>query len=243
MKRKSIYDILIWIFAYVFVISLPSLFNLNELDKEMLTFALRLCFLIVLVVFGKAKERMFKPLNLWFLPIILLLPFSNYFYLLFCSNITFDFSNKFFFYIFDCFIIASIEEILFRSFTLNGLETKKDKMIWWIASSLMFGLLHFAAGFSLGTLAQVGYTFFLGLMLGALYLYGGGFIWCLLLHFVFNLFNDKLFECFSYTGEAHLYYVANVAVGMIIGIYLLLLLIFKFGIFNKENAPNASNAL
>ncbi len=123
--------------------------------------------------------------------------------------------------VFANLITAFCEELLFREITHNCLkEFIKQDYLRILISSMIFALLHFVNFFGgmniLSVLAQVGYTFVLGLILGLIKEKGVGLIALVSFHFLFNVLNNDLFS-FLYKGEWNTeFVVTNIIIGTIV---------------------------
>ena len=129
------------------------------------------------------------------------------------------------------FIIASVvvEEMIFRLLLLGNL-THENKMIRIVISAGIFAachLTHFFSTFNPTSLVIVAYAFGLGMVLGMIYCYSNSFISCIVLHLLFNLVNDFLFERLFGVSNLLWYYLINVFVALIIGLYLLAVYLLK----------------
>lgn len=208
---------------YLCFISLGS--NFSGLDGAKVRFVVRILFLLFLVIFGYNKKEKRERFSFACLPFFFLFPFSNYVSLFIRGNFSFYYSNELIFLLFDCALTAFVEEKIFRSLFIYSDDKYKWKSI--LLSSLVFSLSHIFNGFSIQTLMQVIYTFGLGVALGSIYAYGGGFIYSFLLHFVFNFFNGTLYNYFRPTKIDTLYIVSNVIIGAIIVTYYLSIVFIK----------------
>lgn len=222
-KKLQASTSLIICILYLCFISLGS--NYSSFDGAKIRFIVKIIFFTFLIIFGyNKKEERFK-FSFWYLPFFFLFPFSNYISLFSGGIISFSYSNELIFYFFDCLLTAFIEEKIYRSLFIFNNEKNKYKSIMF--SSIVFALSHLLNGISLASIFQVIYTFGLGIVLGSIYAYGGGFIYCFLLHFLFNFFNGYLYNCFNNAKIDILYIVSNVIVGVVIVIYYLSILLIK----------------
>ena len=135
-----------------------------------------------------------------------------------------------------CFCLATAlsEEIIFRGMACEVIKSKYNKPLTLLISAAVFGVVHFIAGvFSspLGALIQMGYTFYLGLVVGLTYLYGGSIYASVFIHFVFNFLNDSLFQILYEGNWNTTFYIVNISVGVVVAVYGLLL----FFLFEKKN--------
>ncbi|MDY2913633.1 MAG: CPBP family intramembrane glutamic endopeptidase [Candidatus Enteromonas sp.] len=133
----------------------------------------------------------------------LLLPcFSNLFYCSFFSGsfvVPSDITHVVLLLV-DDLVVACMEEIIFRgllfSFFCGCFQNKKKGPIYAILlSSPAFASLHlvnFLSSDPLAVLAQIGYSFVLGIILCAVYAGSQNLVLPILGHFLFNAFNDTL---------------------------------------------------
>lgn len=221
--KRDFYSIFIVILVYLALMGLCSISSLDSFDSSILRLLFRFLFLIYLYVFDFLNKEKLRKFSFRYLPFFILFPFSNFLILLFRKNLSFDFSFYSVFYLIDCLIAAFIEEILFRSLLLKGKENAKARWKYLVLSSCLFSLSHLFNGFNLTALLQVIYTFGLGMVLGSIYLYGGGFFYCVLLHFMFNFFNGYISSCFKGSNNFQAFIICNVIIGTIIVVYYFVL--------------------
>lgn len=138
-----------------------------------------------------------------------------------------------------CLGVAFGEEMVFRLMLENIIAEKMKKPWALLISAAAFSLAHLVNLFSLpvgSVMAQVGYTFVLGLLLGLLYLYGGGAISVFLFHFLFDFFQAGLFSLmapsFEWDGPYILY---SCVFGGVILLYAVL--VFLIFLFKEKKAP------
>lgn len=91
---------------------------------------------------------------------------------------------------------AVVEEWVFRFGVMNALKHTNVKNWDILILALLFGICHLFSLFSgtavLSALAQAGYTFLLGLLLGVAYKVGG-ILPAIMLHLLFNFFQNDLY--------------------------------------------------
>ena len=127
----------------------------------------------------------------------------------------------------DDLIVAVMEEILFRGFLfmffLTLFQDKKNGAVYAILlSSIAFGAIHLVNIFSnppMAVLAQVGYSFLLGIVLSLVYLGSGNFVLPILGHFLFNALNDTIPSMFSSYSMEATYYVWSAVLGVFALLY------------------------
>ena len=123
----------------------------------------------------------------------------------------------------DDLVVAVMEEILFRGFLfmffLTLFQDKKKGCVYAILlSSIAFGAIHLVNIFSnppVAVLAQVGYSFLLGVVLSLVYLGSDNFVLPVLGHFLFNALNDTVPSMFSSYSMDVTYYVWSAIIGAV----------------------------
>ena len=130
--------------------------------------------------------------------------------------------------------IAFAEEVVFRQSLMGILSKRFKKYQNILISAGIFGVAHLINlfnGASLGaTFAQVGYTFVLGLLLGFVELYGGGFLSAFLLHFAFDYVNMGIFELVFQGNWDWPFFLINIGIGVVVLGYAF----FLFFLFEKK---------
>jgi len=252
-KRKNDYysvSILICLLL-IFTSNFYSLFISDENIIFMLNVILRLIFIFVFIKYTKKNNleipcfSKLKFKHLLFIPFIFA-AFSNTFVALAQNNnISFKFDIDLIIKpIVLSILTAFLEEIVFRGVLVKELlkDTSKFKTI--LISSLIFGGMHLLNISSLGSIPvcmmQAIYTFGLGLIFAFIYVYSNNILLSFILHFFFNFFNGDLIDLYIFVDFDLKYILVNALVGIIVGIYGLL--IYKF-IFNKEDLKDASKHL
>ena len=196
-SKRPFYGAILVIFIYIFAVSLPSF---GFVEQETFTGTLR--FLIFPFIVFSLFEDGFKlsrsTLKSFLLTIPLaLIAFGNLASLPFSSQINepsfLDIDRKVLFTL----MTALIEETIFRFAFMEAIAKTNLRRFDILISALVFGLMHLFALFGgsdpLLTLAQVGYTFLLGLLLGVAYRLGG-LLPAFFLHFLFNFLQNDLFK-------------------------------------------------
>lgn len=118
--------------------------------------------------------------------------------------------------------VALSEELLFRA-VIEGEFLKEKSPLWSILlSALIFAVSHLANFGSVApllVLAQVGYTFILGLLLGFLYQDSRNLGLVILYHFLFDFLNDSLFGAY-YSGDWDWrFFGINILIGFMVLLY------------------------
>lgn len=237
MKKKTTYRYRVYTSAiafclYLFIAGFPyKKVGLSDNASIILSSSLRLvfsllCFYVLFhdsfyfpSTFPKDKKR-----ALLFLPFFLIC-FSNLFVLAFnpsSINLGVDLS-KLGYSLFYYFSIAVAEEMVFR-LMIESLTIEKMRPVCSILiASGIFALSHFVNFLGgqgiLLTLAQVGYTFLMGLILGLFYEYGGGIIYLFFFHFIFDFINNGVCPLISNASWDLTFYLVNGGIALLIVIY------------------------
>ena len=242
VKRSvKLYTLIILVLLYIAVISFPFSLLVNDTVATILDMVLKAMFLVVAFISIKKyqlSELRFLPsknAKLLLLIPLLVLTFSNWIYIwIFRSplNSSID-GGALTLTLFSTLITVFCEELLFREVMHDCLKEfiKQDYLRILIAATI-FALLHFLNLFYgvdfLMVLAQVGYAFILGLVLGLIKEKGAGIIAFVSFHFLFNAFNNDLFSIL-YKGEWNANFVIiNVIIGAcVVGYGILMYFLIK----------------
>ncbi len=227
--RSAISMAAILVLLYIAFTGVPAPNLYKDEQSKLLFMAMVRLFYLPLFFFFARKETFYQGrrkigFSLLSLPLFLVC-FSNLFVLVFdrsaiSPNST---SSNLWAYFLFALSVSIAEELIFRDYVLR-LALKKMKPLYAILlSSVIFALPHLLnilAGAGVGeSLAQVGYTFGIGLILGLLYLYGGGLLPCFLFHFLFNFINSGLFETIAIPSWNKTFILVNVIIGIIAALY------------------------
>lgn len=165
---------------------------------------------------------------IWLLPSFLIV-FSNFIYALILKE---PYVGSFSYHYIPqaIFIVLNVivEEYIFRKHLLGNLNHSK-KIIRILIAAAIFALCHltlFFSTFNPASLIVVAYSFGLGIVLGLFYCYTNSLYPCILLHLLFNIINDFLFEIMFNVGTALWYYLINVIVAIVVTLYLLFVYLF-----------------
>lgn len=246
MTKSKLLDTLILILVYIGLSCLPfSLFGISE--TLILIFRI-LAQLVVFFLFRlilkksplKFKERTYNRFNMiLFIPVFVLC-FSNFFNLLNPSNrFEFSFSINLLLSILLSFCVAFNEEYLFRSVIIDNIENSEIPFVKIIISASIFAACHLTTFFSTFNpvdLIQVVYTFGLGIVLGMIYVYTESLWYCVLFHFAYNMINNDFAQFIKYEKIDYLYFLINAIVGLIVGVYLVIIYFLKLRRTKSENA-------
>lgn len=229
----KVYTALILLLLYVAIISFPLAPFINGMAATIIGISLKIAY-IVFAFFSIYRYDLCK---------FSLFPNKNWKLLLLIPLVILTFSNWIYVWIFhaplnssvdgaslsvNIFIITLVtvfcEELLFREIIHECLRDyiKKDYLLI-LTSAGIFSIMHFINLFNgmdiLSVLAQVGYTFILGLVLGLIKEKKAGFLALMSFHFLFNALNNDLFSAL-YKGEWNTQFVlTNVIVGTIVVLY------------------------
>lgn len=238
MNKKRIYSIIYLICLILLVNSLPfGLLIKNENILFVINLIIKIASIIYILFYIKKEElnkietQKLTSSSLRLIP-LLLLCFSNFIVVLFQQS---SFITEIdIFAIISGLIIAVgtgiIEELLFRSQVLEEFLKKKSPFKAILYSSLIFGSVHLLNISSLGSiptiLVQVVYTFFLGLVLGFVYINTKNIIIPITFHILFNFVNDILVINLFEIEWNLIFFIVNILIGALLTIYIGLL-IFK----------------
>lgn len=238
-RLSKLYTLIILVLLYIAIISFPFTLLVADIYSKIIDMVLKIVFIIVAFISIKRYElngvKALPDKNpfLFLLIPLFALTFSNWIYIwIFKPSLVTSFDGGLFtLTVFSTLITVFCEELLFREITHNCLkEFVKQDYLRILISSAIFALLHFVNVFGgvdiTFVLAQVGYTFVLGLILGLIKEKGAGLIVLTSFHFLFNLLNNDLFS-FLYNGDWNKeFIITNVIVGAIAVIYGVLMYFF-----------------
>ncbi len=204
------------------------------------------CLLILLMAYEIKKNQLSHRRNPSHLNDLLLVPFllvcsSNLLYCLFFQEkLTISFvAESFVLETIETIFSVMIEEILFRIFFIEFLssflkEGKWKNLFVILFSSLAFSFMHvlnFFGNAPLAVLLQIGYTFYIGLIMGVMALFFESPFLPILFHFLFNFLNTNLFTCL-YDIEITSGYVLF---SFFIGFFLLIYLFVVYDLARRKN--------
>lgn len=234
-RKQRFYSIAFVICLVLFVNSIPfSLF----IDSDLINFIINVIIKIssiFYIIYYINKEGLNnlklnkKPKVLLMIPLFIIC-FSNFFVAIFQKlNVNSDIDYLF---ILSQLLIAIltgiIEELLFRGLVFQEflINTNKTKAI--IYSSLIFGGIHLLNISSFASipqvLVQVVYSSFLGFLLAISYLKTENIIVPIIFHTTFNFINNALTVALFNIKWDLTFYIVNVSLAIIIGIYALLIM-------------------
>ena len=108
---------------------------------------------------------------------------------------------------------ALAEETIFRFGIIEAIKSTKLSKLDILLSSFIFGLAHLlsilAGANPMGAFIQAGYSFSLGLLLGIAYKIGG-LVPAIIIHYLFNFFQNDLYTAFGNTEWDLPFYVLNI---------------------------------
>lgn len=243
MNREKIYDILVVILSFIFVISFPwTLFikNMPFLVISLQIFA-NILFFIFLIYFIKHRSSLtLKIGRIVWMPFIVLLPsfivcFSNYF-LFFSVDAVFNYEPILWLRLLLTVTVVLNEETIFRGVIQKNLKIEnRFKRI--VISSGIFAIFHIFNFFSTLNpfdLLTIVYTFGLGLLLAILFEFTNSLIPPLLCHFIFNVFNDDFINMFSFNVDKTTFILINCIVTIGATIYVAIVYILYLRKLNNK---------
>jgi membrane protease YdiL (CAAX protease family) len=123
-------------------------------------------------------------------------------------------------------LTAILEELLFRNILLEEfINQNSNKFIALLYSSLIFGGTHLLNISSLASIPtciiQAIYTTGIGLIFGLIYIKTNNIIYPITIHFLFNYINDTLIAHLYNINWDSTFFVTNITIGLIIGLYSL----------------------
>lgn len=245
MKRNNLYDFLIMLLLYIGLTAIPFA-RFIKIDWLVVVFRILIQTGLFFFFEWYSKKRTelnlktgkFSLRNTLILLPVLVACFSNLIYTGICGGeITFNFNYLMILNIVYFSISVINEELIFRLFLLNNLEYK-SKLVSIIVSSLVFGGIHLVnliGYFDPMVFVQVLYTFGLGLLLGAVFVLTNSLVAPIVVHFLFNVFNDVIYGGFSFVGNSRTYYIVNVVVAGAVLLYVVTFIFVKRLISKKQN--------
>lgn len=238
--RFRFVDLLLFALLFIFINSFPiDLITTDELTRLLIRIGLRALLLgYDIYVIWRNRINIFKFANYrnvgLFLPFVLIC-FSNIIAASIAGlNFTVSVNSVMLPLIIIYYLLGVIlEEFLFRFFIQNSLNNVSSvKRIF--GSAAIFALFHLINVVNISqvsqlisVLIQVVYAFGLGLLLALIYEYTYSLPACIIFHFLFNFFNTIMVENIFHLAipEAY-YYLTAVVIGVIVGIYALLIYLF-----------------
>ena len=235
--KFRISDLLIFALLFIFVAAFPvDLFHISATYKLLIQISLRLLILFYYIYICFVNRiNIFKFSNLkrllLFVP-FLLACFSNLiaFGLDGANSIGATMSDGYLsLLIIYHFLVAIVEEFLFRFFIQNALvRVGSVKRI--IYGAAMFALFHFLNIVNISTvdglvnvLIQVAYNFGLGILLGFIYEYTYSLPACIMFHFAFNFFNTVLYQYMGCVTSDFAFYMTAFVIALVLAVYTFLI--------------------
>ena len=237
MNRARIIDSAILTILLIGVATFPVNLLVHDLFWYYFIEALLMLAVLIFILFFENRHPETNPPKRRFVlnNFLLLLPsvlvaFSNFIYAL-CLQEPVNSSFGLYSIPHVIFIILNVivEEFVFRKHLLGNLNHPKI-IVRIVISAAIFALCHlplFLTTFNPANLIVVAYSFGLGIILGLIYCYTNSLIACIGLHLLFNLINDFLFEHLFYVNNVLWYYLINIFVAVIVGVYLTLVYLLK----------------
>jgi len=247
MEKRKFLDWLLIVFVFIFLNTFPLGDFIKNTWVYFFTYsAMNIAFLVFVYFYAKKRSILqtypFKPVKknvLLFIPLMIVCA-SNFIYLSFVpSDITGSVNWTFFLYATLTVFTALKEEVIFRLLLIPNLDKVKSRFWRIIISAGIFAILHitnYLITFDPSYFIQIIYTFGLGIILGFIYEYGRSISMCIILHFLFNTINDTIFNFLApNTSNLLIYFLVNVAVAFVAGLYLLIIYLT----FLKKENPRA----
>lgn len=229
-------DLLIFGLLFIFVAAFPvDLFPIDEKYRLIIHISLRVLILgYYIYICYINRINIFKFYNLrrllLFFP-FLLACFSNLiaYGLDGCNSVGITMGGDLLtLYIFNHFLIAVVEEFLFRLFIQSAL-VKVGSIKRIIYGAAIFALFHLLNMVNISSvdglitvLLQVVYSFGLGILLGFVYEYTYSLPACIFLHFTFNFFNTVLFKYMGCVTSNFAFYMTAVVIAIVLAAYTFL---------------------
>ena len=210
--KQAPVDCLIAVLLYCLWIGLLSIAKIDSSGKDIVLILGQLLFGSALfLLFGTKPDK--PSFDAAVLPFCLL-PFLNLIVIGF-QGAELGSLQKLVLSLFSAVGAAFAEEMHFRGYIYDEMEGYRPltKILF---SSALFGLAHLLNGFSLASLIQVGYTFVLGLFLGAIRLSKLGLTGCFIFHFLFNFLMDGLFVYLGGEANGLPFYLVNLVGGALL---------------------------
>lgn len=229
MTRDKIYDILIVILSFIFVISFPWTLFIKNMPFLVISLQIiaNLLFFAFLIYFIKRKSSLtIKVGKIMWMPLIFLFPsfivcFSNYF-LFFAVDVAFNYEPILWLHLLLTVTVVLNEETIFRGIIQKNLKIKnRFKRI--VAASGIFAIFHIFNFFSTLNpfdLLTIVYTFGLGLLLGILFEFTNSLIPPMVCHLIFNVFNDDFINMFAFNVDITTFILINCIVTIGATIYV-----------------------
>ena len=233
-RKREFYSVILLILIYLLFVSIPfSMFINNETVVYILNISMRVLFIPFFFIYVKKENLLslnkpeFKLVDFKYIPFLLLT----------VSNLIVSLISKFDMYeissteiiknlILSVFI-AFNEELVFRVVVCKELIVTQSRFKTMLYSSIVFGLIHLLNINSLGSipyvLLQVVYSFGLGLLLSLIYIQSYNFVYIFMLHFLFDFLNGFLISDLYVLEYNLVFFIVNISIGVIIGLYALLL--------------------
>lgn len=221
-------DMYVAILFMVFVTSFPFYLFIGDLllikILQILANFILSVLLFFYVKFPDVVRREHHRTNFKVLPYFIpaaLACFSNFFVLIFTPH-TFVHNANIYLDIIFAVVIVFNEEIIFRLLMQNsfGYYSPLRRIV---TTSLIFAAFHiisFISTLDPFELLRVIYAFGLGMILGLIYEYSRNILAPIIFHFAFNFFNQVIFNCIAIFLNPIYYIVVNMAVALVVLIYL-----------------------
>lgn len=170
------------------------------------------------VLLNSYKEQTTPLLLILLLPLI----FSNLIYGMIFNVQPISSNNNTFLFVISSIICVIIEEIIFRFFLTEFFflffkDNRSKELLVVTLQAICFSMMHcinFFGGNPLSVLMQLGYTLFLGFILGLINVsVKNGFIFSVIIHVLYNLINGMLIESLFSIPVTNTYIIYSITVG------------------------------
>lgn len=237
MSKSRIIDTALLTILLIGVSTFPVNLLVHDLFWYYFIEALLMLAVFIFILFYENRHPEINPpkkefclFNFLLLLPAVLIAFSNFFYALILGEpLVISFGWYSIPHVAFIVLNVIVEEFIFRKHLLGNL-THPKKIIRIVISAAIFAVCHltlFFSTFNPFDLIVVAYAFGLGMVLGLLYVYTHSLIACIGLHLMFNLFNDFLFEHLYSVNNLLWYYLINIFVALLVGVYLLLVYLLE----------------
>ncbi len=203
-------------------------------------------FLLVLMGMKGYRESLLPAWKgshlLWALPCLLVAVVNFPFTALIGGSAHVDRPDLVWLFVLDCFAIALLEELFFRALLLplvvDCLRIKHRLFFATVLTAAVFGLSHLVNlffGADVGaTFLQVGYTFLLGCMFGAMLLFTKNVWLCVLVHFIFDIGGTLIPTLGGGAFQDTTFWILTVIAGVLCAVHV----VVTFFFLDKKDRPD-----
>lgn len=230
-RKREFYSVILLVLIYLLFVSIPfPMFIKNEDVCFTLNVSMRVLFIPFFFVYVKKENLLslnkpeFKLIDFKYLPFIIL-TVSNFIVSIvsrFSLNETISTMDILKSLILSIFI-AFNEELVFRVVIIKEMIVGLNRFKTILFSSIVFGLIHLVNIGSFASipyvLLQVLYSFGMGLVLALIFTNTYNFIYVFIIHFLFDFLNGDLVEILYEFENNYLFFILNIAIAVLLGIY------------------------